>query len=163
MKGFKDNLARAPDGNDRSQAQNIMAGECDLALGNTYYVGLMMNNEEEPEQKDWANAIKVIFPTIDEDCGTHVNVSGMALAKNAPNRDEALELMRFLASDEAQEIYAAQVYEYPVKAGVEAERGRAVLRRAQRRHAAARPRSPRTAARPPKWSIASASTMARAS
>ncbi|WP_371924267.1 extracellular solute-binding protein [Aliihoeflea sp. 40Bstr573] len=120
MKGFKENLARAPDGNDRGQAQNIMAGECDLALGNTYYVGLMMNNEEEPEQKDWADAIKVIFPTIDEDSGTHVNVSGMALAKNAPNRDEALELMRFLASDAAQEIYAAQVYEYPVKEGVEA-------------------------------------------
>lgn len=120
MKGFKENLARRPDGNDRGQAQNIMAGECDLALGNTYYVGLMMNNEEEPEQKDWANAIKVIFPTIDEDSGTHVNVSGMALAKNAPNKEAALELMRFLSSDEAQQIYAADVYEYPVKDGVAA-------------------------------------------
>jgi len=120
MKGLKENLSRAPDGGDRNQAQNIMAGECDLALGNTYYVGLMMNNEEEPEQKDWANAIRVVFPTIDENAGTHVNISGMALAKNAPNKDEAVELMRFLSSDTAQEIYAAQVYEYPVKEGVEA-------------------------------------------
>ena len=119
MEGFKANLARKPEGNDRSQAKSIMAGECDLALGNTYYVGLMMTNEKEPEQKDWADAIHVIFPSID-DAGTHVNISGMAMAKHAPNRENALKLMEFLASEEAQKIYAAEVFEYPVKEGVEA-------------------------------------------
>jgi iron(III) transport system substrate-binding protein len=118
MKGFKANLARKPDGNDRGQAKSIMAGECDLALGNTYYVGLMMTNEKEPEQKDWANAINVVFPSID-DSGTHVNISGMAMAKNAPNRDNALKLMEFLASVEAQKIYAAEVFEYPASPDVE--------------------------------------------
>ncbi len=118
MKGFKANLARKPDGNDRGQAKSIMAGECDLALGNTYYVGLMMTNEKEPEQKDWANAINVVFPSID-DSGTHVNISGMAMAKNAPNRDNALKLMEFLASEEAQKIYAAEVFEYPASPDVE--------------------------------------------
>ncbi len=118
MEGLKANLARKPEGNDRSQAKSIMAGECDLALGNTYYVGLMMTNDKEPEQKDWANAIDVVFPTID-DAGTHVNISGMAMAKNAPNRENALKLMEFLASDEAQHVYASQVFEYPVKEGVQ--------------------------------------------
>ena len=118
MKGFKANLARKPDGNDRGQAKSIMAGECDLALGNTYYVGLMMTNEKEPEQKDWANAINVVFPSID-DSGTHVNISGMAMAKNAPNRDNALKLMEFLASEEAQKIYAAEVFEYPASPNVQ--------------------------------------------
>ncbi|APH73292.1 Fe(3+) ABC transporter substrate-binding protein [Aquibium oceanicum] len=119
MEGFKANLARKPEGNDRGQAKSIMAGECDLALGNTYYVGLMMTNDKEPEQKEWANSIHVIFPSID-DAGTHVNISGMAMAKHAPNRENALKLMEFLASEEAQEIYAAEVFEYPVKEGVEA-------------------------------------------
>jgi iron(III) transport system substrate-binding protein len=117
MKGFKANLARKPDGGDRDQAKAIAAGECDIALGNTYYVGLMATNEKDPEQKDWYNAIKVVFPSID-DKGTHVNVSGMALARHAPNKEAALKLMNFLASEKAQEIYAAQVFEYPVKEGV---------------------------------------------
>ncbi|MCP1198542.1 extracellular solute-binding protein [Notoacmeibacter sp. MSK16QG-6] len=119
MEGLRDNLARRPDGNDRAQAQGIYSGECDLALGNTYYVGLMQTNEKEPEQQEWAKAIKVIFPTIGEH-GTHVNISGMALARHAPHPDAAKKLMAFLASDEAQKIYAGQVFEYPVKADVPA-------------------------------------------
>ncbi len=118
LTGLKNNLARKPDGNDRSQAKSIMAGECDLALGNTYYVGLMMTNDKEPEQKDWVKAIKVVFPNA-ADRGTHVNISGMALAKNAPNKANALKLMEFLASGEAQKIYAEQVFEYPVMPGAE--------------------------------------------
>lgn len=119
MKGFKENLARKPEGNDRGGAKGIFAGECDLALGNTYYVGLMMTNQKEPEQQEWANAMKVIFPEIDGN-GSHFNISGMALAKHSPNRDAAVKLMEFLASDEAQQIYSAKVFEYPVKAGVPA-------------------------------------------
>ncbi len=118
LTGLKNNLARKPDGGDRDQAKAIFAGECDIALGNSYYVGLMMTNEKEPEQKDWANAIKVLFPNT-KDRGTHVNVSGMALAKNAPNKDNALKFMEFLASGEAQKIYAEQVFEYPVMPGAE--------------------------------------------
>lgn len=118
LEGLRDNLARKPEGNDRGQAKGIFSGECDLGIGNTYYVGLMMTNDKEPEQKEWANAIKVLFPNSDGR-GTHVNISGMALAKNAPNKEAALKLMEFLSSGEAQQIYAQQVFEYPVKPGVE--------------------------------------------
>ncbi|PSJ57544.1 Fe(3+) ABC transporter substrate-binding protein [Kumtagia ephedrae] len=118
MKGLKANLARKPDGGDRPQAKAIFAGECDLALGNTYYVGLMRTNEKEPEEKEWGNAINVVFPTF-ENGGTHVNISGAALAKNAPNRDNAVKLIQFLSSHKAQQVYAAQTYEYPVEPGLE--------------------------------------------
>jgi len=118
LTGVKENLARKPDGNDRAQAKGIFAGECDLGLGNTYYVGLMQNNEKEPEQKEWASSIKVLFPNV-EGRGTHVNLSGMALAKHSPNRDAAVKLMEFLASDKAQSIYSEQVYEYPVSPNAE--------------------------------------------
>ena len=119
LAGVKDNLARKPNGNDRAQAKGIFSGECDIGIGNTYYVGLMMTNEKEPEQKEWANAIKVLFPNS-QDRGTHVNISGMALAKNAPNKDAALKLMEFLASPKGQELYAERVFEYPVAPGAEA-------------------------------------------
>lgn len=118
LKGVKNNLAQKPSGGDRDQAKAILAGACDIGIGNTYYVGLMQTNEKEPEQKTWAEAIKVIFPNSG-DRGTHVNISGMALAKNAPNKENALKLMEFLASGEAQQIYAEQVFEYPVKPGAE--------------------------------------------
>ena len=78
----------------------------------------MRNNETEPEQKEWEAAIKIIFPDIDGE-GSHVNISGMAMARHAPNPEAALELMRFLTGDRAQQIYAEQVFEYPVKEGVE--------------------------------------------
>lgn len=119
LAGLKENLARKPNGNDRAQAKAIFAGECDLAIGNSYYVGLMQTNEKEPEQKEWAKAIKVLFPNS-QDRGTHVNISGMALAKHAPNKENAVKLMEFLASPKAQEIYAEQVFEYPVAPGASA-------------------------------------------
>ncbi|RIY00303.1 Fe(3+) ABC transporter substrate-binding protein [Aureimonas flava] len=117
LTGLRDNLASAPEGGDRDQARNVAAGQCDIAVGNTYYVGLMRNNEKEPEQKEWAEAIKVILPTF-ETGGTHVNISGMGLARHAPNRDNAVRFMEFLATDEAQRIYAEVNYEYPLKPGV---------------------------------------------
>jgi iron(III) transport system substrate-binding protein len=113
LKGVKANLAQKPAGGDREQARDIASGKCDLALGNTYYMALMMKNEKNPEQKDWAKAIKVIFPNA-ADRGSHVNISGMALAKHAPNKANALKLMEFLASDAAQKIYAQANNEYPV-------------------------------------------------
>ncbi|MBZ8135073.1 Fe(3+) ABC transporter substrate-binding protein [Afifella sp. IM 167] len=119
LRGLKNNLARRPEGNDRNQAKGIFSGECDIAVGNTYYVGVMATNEEEPEQKEWANALKILFPNNDAR-GAHVNISGMAMAKNAPHPENALKFMEFATRDEAQHIYAEKNFEYPVKAGVPA-------------------------------------------
>ena len=117
LEGLKANLAVKPSGNDRSQAKSVFAGECDLALANTYYVGKMLTNDEEPEQKEWAKAVKIVFPSS-PDFGTHVNISGMLLTANAPNKDNALKLMEFLASDQAQQIYANANFEYPVNPAI---------------------------------------------
>ncbi len=135
MKGFKANLARKPDGNDRGQAKSIMAGECDLALGNTYYVGLMMTNEKEPEQKDWANAINVVFPSID-DSGTHVNIRhGHGQERAEPRqRVEADGIPGERGGPEDLRGGGLRVSGVP---GCRAVRHREVLRRAERRHAAA--------------------------
>ena len=111
--GLKDNLAKKPEGNDRAQVKSIWAGECDISLGNTYYMGQML---ADPEQQDWANSVRIVFPTF-EDGGTHVNVSGIALTQSAPNKEEALQLMEFLVSPEAQGIYAEVNNEYPVLEG----------------------------------------------
>ena len=117
LRGFKANLARKPAGNDRLQVKGVYAGECDLAIGNTYYMGAMLTDEKNPEQKDWANAVNMLFPNTD-DRGTHVNVSGAIVAKNAPNKANAVKLIEFLASDKGQEMYAEVNNEYPVKDGV---------------------------------------------
>lgn len=118
LKGIKANLAIKPNGNDRSQAKSVHAGECDLAIANTYYMGKMMTNEKEPEQKDWAKAVRIMFPAS-PDFGTHVNISGMLLTKNAPNKDNAVKLMEYLASDEAQRLYADGNFEYPVNSAIQ--------------------------------------------
>ncbi len=111
---LKANLARQPAGGDRDQVKAIWAGECDIALGNTYYMGQML---ADPEQQEWANSVRIVFPTFEEG-GTHMNISGVAMTKSAPNREAALQLMEFLASDEAQRIYAETNHEFPVKPGV---------------------------------------------
>ncbi len=117
LEGIKANLARKPQGNDRAQVKAIWAGECDIAIGNTYYMGKMLNDEE---QKAWAESVNVLFPTF-EGAGTHVNISGVAMAKNAPNPENALKLMEFLSSPTAQEIYAKANFEYPIAPGTEAD------------------------------------------
>lgn len=119
LKGLKANLAIKPSGNDRAQAKSVYSGECDLAVANTYYMGLMLTNEEEPEQKQWAKSLRIVFPAS-ADFGTHVNISGMLMAKHAPNRGNALKLMEFLASGEAQRLYAEGNFEYPVNPAVPA-------------------------------------------
>lgn len=118
LQGLKNNLASAPSGNDRAQAKAIFAGECDIGIGNSYYVGLMKTNEKEPEQQEWAEAINVVLPTFEGTGKTHVNVSGAVLLKNAPNKDTAVRFLEFLVSERAQELYAKSVYEYPVVEGV---------------------------------------------
>lgn len=118
LSGVKANLAVKPSGNDRSQAKSVYAGECDLALGNTYYVGLMATDEKEPEQKEWAKALKVLFPSSPA-MGTNVNISGMVLTKSAPDKANAIKLMEYLSSPEAQKIYADGNFEYPVNPAVQ--------------------------------------------
>lgn len=119
--GVKANLARKPQGNDRAQVKAVYQGECDVALGNTYYMGKMATNEKEPEQKKWAAAVRVIFPN-QQDRGTHVNASGGAVtaaaAAHPERRAAAVKLLEFLSGDYAQKIYAETDFEYPVKAGV---------------------------------------------
>jgi iron(III) transport system substrate-binding protein len=117
VEGLKANLAIKPTGNDRAQAKSVWAGECDLAIANTYYMGLMQTNEKEPEQKEWAAASRILFPSSPE-FGTHINISGVLMTKHSPNAANALALVEFLASDEAQSLYAAQNFEYPVNPAV---------------------------------------------
>jgi iron(III) transport system substrate-binding protein len=113
--GLKANLARKPDGGDRDQVKAIAAGECDIALGNTYYMGQML---ADPEQVPAAQSVNIVFPTF-EAGGTHLNISGVAMTKSAPNKENALKFMEWLTGDTAQKIYAETNYEFPVKAGVE--------------------------------------------
>ncbi len=114
LSGLKSNLARKPQGNDRAQVKAIWAGECDLAIGNTYYFGKMLADEE---QQQWASAVRISFPEF-ENGGTHVNVSGMAMTAASPNRDNAVRLLEFLSGTEAQRVYAEVNFEYPVNPDV---------------------------------------------
>lgn len=110
LEGVKANLAKKPEGNDRGQVKSVWAGECDISLTNTYYMGAML---ADPEQKEWAESVRIVFPKF-ENGGTHLNVSGVAMTKSAPNKDAALKFMEWLASPAAQSIYAAKNSEYPV-------------------------------------------------
>ncbi|KZB60358.1 MULTISPECIES: Fe(3+) ABC transporter substrate-binding protein [Thalassospira] len=115
LEGLKNNLARKPQGNDRAQVKAIKEGVCDVAIGNTYYYGKMLDNEE---QRPWAESVNIVFPN-QADRGMSMNISGMSLIKDGPNRENAVKLMEFLTGDVAQQIYAEVNYEYPVKPGVE--------------------------------------------
>lgn len=114
LRGVKANLARKPQGNDRAQVKAIYEGICDVSLGNNYYLGKMLSDEE---QTKWANAVHITFPNSN-DRGTHVNISGVALTKSAPNKDSAIKLMEYLSNNEAQKLYAEENYEYPVNPNV---------------------------------------------
>ncbi len=113
LTGVKANLARQAGGGDRDGAKDILGGICDIAVANSYYVGLMRSGKGGDEQRAWGDAINVVLPTF-KDGGTHVNISGAAVAKHAPNQAEAVKLIEFLASDEAQKIYGEANFEYPV-------------------------------------------------
>lgn len=113
LEGLKSNLARKPQGNDRAQVKAIYAGECDISIGNTYYMVKMLAKED---QKAWADSVRIVFPTF-KDGGTHLNLSGIALTKAAPHKENAIKLMEYLSSAEAQEIYAHANGEYPLMPG----------------------------------------------
>nr|WP_188207781.1 Fe(3+) ABC transporter substrate-binding protein [Alkalibacillus aidingensis] len=115
--GIVDNLARTPQGGDRDQAKAIAAGEGDVAIMNTYYLGGMLNSADEEEVKV-AEELGVFFPN-QETTGTHVNISGIGLAKNSPNPDNAIQLIEYLTDIDVQETFAGANYEYPVNPDVE--------------------------------------------
>ncbi|AZV93356.1 iron ABC transporter substrate-binding protein [Bordetella sp. J329] len=117
LSGVKSNLARKATGGDRNVARDILGGICDIGIANAYYVGQMRSAKEGSDDRKWGDAIKVIRPTFSNG-GTHVNISGAAVAKHAPNHDNAIKLLEFLVSDDAQSLYAQANFEYPVKAGV---------------------------------------------
>ena len=114
LMGLKANLAHKPQGVDRDQVKSIWAGECDIAIGNTYYIGQMLNDDTE---KAYAQAVRIDFPVF-AGGGSHMNISGVAMTKAAPDKAAALKLMEWLSSDEAQKIYAETNHEFPVKVGV---------------------------------------------
>ncbi|MGA0561107.1 Fe(3+) ABC transporter substrate-binding protein [Ancylobacter sp. VNQ12] len=116
LEGVKANLARKAAGGDRDVARDILGDLCDVGLANSYYVGLMRSGKGGPEQEKWGAAINVILPTFTNG-GTNVNVSGASVAKSSPNKANAVKLLEFLVSHEAQELYAKANYEYPVVPG----------------------------------------------
>ena len=116
LSGVKDNLARKPQGNDRAQVKAIHQGECDIAIINSYYMGNMLADDE---QKHWAESVDILFPN-QSNRGTHMNISGASLTAGAPNREDAIKLIEFMSSDDAQRIYSEANYEYPVNPNVPA-------------------------------------------
>ena len=114
--GVVANMARTPQGNDRDQMKAVAAGEGDLAIVNTYYVGRLIDSEDEYE-REVGEQVRVFFPN-QEDRGAHVNVSGAGIAMSARNRDNAVKLLEFLTAPEAQELFSAVNYEYPVNPAV---------------------------------------------
>lgn len=117
LRGVKANLARKATGGDRDVARDILAGICDIGLANAYYAGRMKAEPAGSEQRRWGDAIQVVRPVF-AGGGTHVNISGASVARHAPNRANAVRLLEFLVSDEAQRVYAQANYESPVKKGV---------------------------------------------
>ncbi|WP_417688143.1 Fe(3+) ABC transporter substrate-binding protein [Pseudidiomarina sp.] len=115
--GLVGNLAKPPVGGDRDQIKAVAAGVCDIAVANTYYLGLM-EASSDADEREAASKVAIFWPNQDS-FGTHVNVSGIGLTKYAKNTDEAQQLIDFLLSEEAQKWYAATNNEYPAVTGVE--------------------------------------------
>ena len=118
LRGLKNNLARKATGVDRDVARDILGGICDIGVANSYYVGQMKAAAPGSDNRKWGDAIQVIRPTFAKSNGTHINISGAAVAKYAPNKTQAVQLLEFLVSPKAQQIYAQSNYEYPVRKGV---------------------------------------------
>ena len=116
-KGVVNNFSRDPKGNDRGQMTAVVLGKCDVTLANTYYLGKWISSKKDTE-REYAKKIKVLFPNQDNR-GSHINISGVFVTKNAKNKDSAIKLIEFLASDKAQEIYAKENHEYPIRQDIQ--------------------------------------------
>lgn len=119
VEGLVNNLAREPDGGDTDQIKAVAAGQCDVAIANHYYWARLAKSDEAEDQ-EVVSQTAIFFPN-QEDRGTHVNISGVGVVANAPNRDNAIAFLEFLTSPEAQVIFAEGNNEYPVVEGVEVE------------------------------------------
>ena len=116
-KGVVANMARDPKGNDRAQIMAVAAGEADIAVANTYYLALMLSGNKGAEQQAAAKKVKAFFPN-QQGRGTHMNISCAALVKGAPNKVNAIALVDYLLSPEAQEHFTNNTFEFPMIAGV---------------------------------------------
>ena len=114
-KGVVANFARPPQGGDIPQIMGIAAGQCKLAISNTYYLGRLLNSAK-PEEKEAAQKVAVLFPN-QGDRGAHVNVSGAGVTRHSPNKEAAVAFIEYLTSERAQRLFAEGNYEYPVVAG----------------------------------------------
>ena len=110
--GIRKNMARAPRGNDRDQVRAVAAGLADIAVVNTYYLGILANSKEKKD-RDVFNKVSVFFPN-QNNRGTHINISGAGIAKYSKNKSDAIKFIEFLTSPEAQETFGKVNYEYPL-------------------------------------------------
>ena len=117
-KGLVSNFARDPKGSDRDQVKAIAAGQGDIAIVNSYYIGLLLTSEKS-EEINAGKAVNVFFPNQGENQrGSHINISGIGLAKNSPNKENAIKLMEYLTSETGQKTYVNNSYEYPANSNV---------------------------------------------
>lgn len=118
--GIVNNMARTPAGGDRDQVKAIAAGLGDIAIVNSYYIGNMIESDDQSD-KDAAATISILYPNQD-DRGTHINVSGAGVAKYSKNKENAIKFIEFLTSKKAQGLFSESNYEYPVNPEVEASK-----------------------------------------
>ena len=109
----KSNFSKDPKGNDRTQMTSVVMGECDVTIANTYYLGKWISSEKANEKK-YAEKISVFFPN-QKSSGAHINISGAAITKYSKNEANAVKFLEYLASDEAQKLYAQANHEYPIR------------------------------------------------
>ena len=117
-KGLVNNFARTPQGNDRAQLMAVANGQADIAIANTYYIGIMLSGKGGEEQRQAASKLKIAFPNQDNR-GSHVNISGGGILKHSPNKANAEKFLEFLLTEEAQKHIVNNTFEYPVLDGVE--------------------------------------------
>ncbi|CAM3597035.1 Fe(3+) ABC transporter substrate-binding protein [Halomonas lysinitropha] len=117
--GVVDNFARDPEGGDTDQIRGVASGECNIALANHYYYVRLVNSDNEAD-REVAENVEIVFPN-QEGRGAHVNVGGAGVVKGAPNEENAVHFLEFLASDEAQALFATGNYEFPAVESVETD------------------------------------------
>ena len=112
-KSVRKNMARAPRGSDRDQARAVAAGLADVAIMNTYYLGILANSSDSKDRNVFKK-VSVFFPN-QEGRGTHINISGGGITKSSKNKEDAIKFLEFLTSSESQKIFGNVNYEYPIK------------------------------------------------
>ncbi|MDC0630878.1 Fe(3+) ABC transporter substrate-binding protein, partial [Candidatus Marinimicrobia bacterium] len=112
-KSVRSNMARSPRGSDRDQARAVASGLADVAIMNTYYLGVMANSSDKKDQ-DVVKKIAVFFPN-QKGRGTHINVSGAGITKSSKNKEKALKFLEFLTNENSQKVFSSANYEYPLK------------------------------------------------